>query len=153
MRSGGAIFGILVFLGGVALIGYAFMEARELFLTTPPSLPDLPPPVAATPAPPMDSPTPSPPADGASAGNEAINIIAGSVADFVKRLLALFVMCLAGSFVASRGVELFFRSLAASPDAGKDNRSQPDRNRAESPVSSPPAASTAPTATAPPESS
>lgn len=94
------ILGILVFLAGVALIVYVFWSANLLFHQPPPSVS----PTAATTA-----------ASGnaAVAPSEAMDI-GRSLADYLKRLLTLLIMCIAGSVIASRGVHLFFSAGRAA---------------------------------------
>lgn len=98
-RISGAVLGILVFLGGIALLGYVFMTAQHLFTEAPPPVP----------APPAAGATPDP---NAAAATTAIG---QSLMDFGKRLLLLLLMCIAGSVIASRGIELFFKACAAAP--------------------------------------
>ena len=100
IRIGGAVLGILVFLGGIALLVLVFTTARTLFGEAPP-----PPPV-------------TPPVTGAAASADtpsAIPALGQSLMDFAKRLLLLLLMCIAGSVIASRGIELFFKACAAAP--------------------------------------
>ena len=104
-RLSGAILGILVFLVGIALIGSVFVMARALFDAAPPVIP------------PSAFATPLPAASGATlaatpTGPPATVIIGQSLAQFLQKLLVLLVMCIAGSAVASKGVDLFFKSLA-----------------------------------------
>jgi hypothetical protein len=103
-RTSGAIIGILVFLLGVALLGYVFLQARGLFEQPPPPLPQAVPagsPEAATaPAPTM--------------------VLGQNLAYFLQRLLVLFLMCVAGSLIAGQGVNLFFKTLAAAPPPPSD---------------------------------
>jgi|GEM_PF-7052012 hypothetical protein len=91
--------GIVIFLVGVALVGYVFSSANALLSGTPP-------PTVPTPA-----PSASPAAgEAANAASSAALDIGRSMADLVKRLLVLLVMCFAGSVVASLGIRLFFSS-------------------------------------------
>ncbi len=103
----GVALGILVFLVGVALVGYVFAEANRLFHTPPPSVP------AALPA-----PTPSGAgADAAASSNAASGAaleIGRSLTQFLQQLLVLLVMCVAGSVIASKGVQLMFASARAA---------------------------------------
>lgn len=104
-RTSGAILGILVFLVGIALLGYVFMTARDLFDAPPPALP------------PATAPTPAP-AGAASAATPAAQsaalVLGQSLTQFAQRLLVLLVMCVAGSVISSKGIELFFKALAAA---------------------------------------
>jgi hypothetical protein len=102
LRLYGAALGILVFLAGIALLGYVFLTAHALFETPPPPLPAPPPPS-----------TPGTAADATNTASAA-TAISQSLVDFVKRLLLLLLMCIAGSVIASRGIELFFKACAAA---------------------------------------
>ena len=88
------ILGILVFLAGVALIVYVFWSADLLFHQAPPSVPVT---AAAKAA-----------SGNASAAPSAAIEIGRSMVDYLKRLLTLLIMCIAGSVIASRGVHLYF---------------------------------------------
>ena len=109
VRRSGAALGIVVFLVGIALIGFVFVQAKALFAAPSPALPI---PVA-TPTP---SASPSPGAGSVSpeASNAAI-AIGGIALDFVKQVLFLLVMCIVGSAMASHGANLFFKACAAAP--------------------------------------
>lgn len=98
-HSAGLVCGILVFLLGVALLGYVFLTARTLFEAPAPPIPASPPagsPEAATAPPPT-------------------LVLGQSLAHFLQQLLILFLMCVAGSLVAGQGVNMFFKALAAVP--------------------------------------
>lgn len=97
----GAILGIVVFLIGVGLVVGVFYQAYGLFNAAPPPIP--------TPAPTATT------AKTAEAAASATGAITASLTDFLKRLLALFAMSLAGAIIASQGSALFFRSLTAAP--------------------------------------
>ena len=99
------ILGILVFLAGVALIAYVFWSANMLFHQAPPTVP-------ATAAKAAGS--------SASAAPSAAIELGRSMIDYLKQLLTLFLMCVAGSLIASRGVHLYFsagRANAAGPSS------------------------------------
>jgi hypothetical protein len=88
------LLGILVFLAGVALIAYVFWSANTLFHQPPPTVPA----VAAAKA-----------ASGnAAAAPSATVEIGRSLVDYLKQLLTLLVMCIAGSVIASKGVQMYF---------------------------------------------
>lgn len=113
VRRSGAALGIVIFLIGVALIGYVFVTARDLFNEVPPTLPI----ASASPAP-TASPAPSgaaPTGDTAAAATAIGNIAVG----FVRQVGILLLMCIAGSVIASRGVELFFKACAAAPPSAR----------------------------------
>ena len=88
--------GMLVFLLGIGLIVYVFQQANVLF-----NAPQMP-----------VAPTPSGPSAGtvAAPAGEALGKTAAAIgadlATFVRRLLTLLVMALAGGLVASQGVRL-----------------------------------------------
>lgn len=94
------VLGILVFLVGVALIAYVFWSANSLFHQPPPSVPA----VAAAKA---------AGANAAAAPSAAIEI-GRSMMDYLKQLLTLFLMCAAGSLIASRGIHLYFSAGRAA---------------------------------------
>jgi hypothetical protein len=123
-RISGAVLGILVFLGGIALLGYVFMTAQHLFTEAPP-------------------PVPTPPATGSAPdpnAPSATTAIGQSLMDFGKRLLLLLLMCIAGSVIASRGIELFFKACAAAPPKSSSSGTPPGGTAAAptTPVSSTP---------------
>jgi hypothetical protein len=106
-RTSGAIIGIIVFLVGIALLGYVFMTARALFDAPLATLP------TATPTP---APTPGPAGAAAASTVSPLALALGqSLTQFAQKLLVLLLMCIAGSVIASRGVDFFFKSLAAAP--------------------------------------
>jgi hypothetical protein len=124
-RISGAVLGIVVFLGGIALLAYVFITARDLFNQAPPPVPA--PPAAGT------APDPNAPA--------ATTALGQSLMDFGKRLLLLLLMCFAGSVIASRGIELFFKACAAAPPRSSDPTPPPSGGTA-APAPSAPVSST-----------
>lgn len=104
MKFIGAILGIVVFVVGVALVADVFYTAYGLFNAAPPPLP----------APTVTAAT----AKTGEATASATTAITSSLVDFVKKLLLLLLMSVAGAIIASLGSSLFFRSLAASPTSG-----------------------------------
>lgn len=110
VRVGGAVLGILVFLAGVALVGYVFTSARVLFDEPPPTLP-----------------LPTPPATTGTGAGQAANTAASTAAtgaalalgqsftQFLQRLLALLLMCVAGSAIGALGIHLFGRAFTSAP--------------------------------------
>lgn len=98
-RIFGAVVGMFVFLGGVALLAYVFYSAAQLFSTAPPEVP----------------PTPPPGTDPKDTTGSAITTLSTSLVDYIKRLLTLLLMCVAGSVIASRGADMFFKSCTATP--------------------------------------
>jgi hypothetical protein len=89
-RLTGTLLGALVVLVGVGLLIYVFTSANQLFHES---------------APPLTLPTPAPKATPDSQAGTAALAIGQSLADYVKRLLALLMMCVAGSLIASVGVK------------------------------------------------
>lgn len=88
------LLGIAVFLGGVALLVYVFKSADLLFHQAPPTVP----PAAALQA----------SAGSSAAAPSAALQIGQSLTDYLKKLLTLLLMCVAGSLIASKGIQLFF---------------------------------------------
>lgn len=99
------ILGILVFLAGVALIAYVFWSANTLFHQAPPEVPAVAAKAAAT---------------NAGVAPSAAMELGRSLVDYLKQLLTLFLMCVAGSLIASRGVHLYFSAGRANA-AGSTN--------------------------------
>lgn len=93
------ILGILVFLAGVALIAYVFWSANTLFHQPPPTVPTA---------------TAKAASDSAAVAPSAAVEIGRSLVDYLKQLLTLFLMCVAGSLIASRGVHMYFSAGRAS---------------------------------------
>ena len=90
------LLALLVIILGLGLVVYVFLAAKHLFEMP---LPEAPKPLA-TPKPlPGASPYPPNPL-----GVTALNQVVSPFADFVRRLLALLVMCVAGSLVAALGI-------------------------------------------------
>ena len=93
------ILGALIFLGGVWLLYSVYQSATHLF---------------AQPAPVLPTPAPTPlPAPGASPGpnteaTSAAIFVGRDMADSVKKLLALLLMCVAGALIASLGIKAIF---------------------------------------------
>ena len=86
----GRLLALLVFLVGVGMLVFVFITALHLFQSPVPGLEPLqragaPPPLAAN--------------------------IGTALADFVRRLLLLMVMTLAGSILASKGAHLYFGTV------------------------------------------
>lgn len=100
------VVGVVIFLLGVGLVVYVFLAANGIFRE--------PSPVVPTPAP---APSGSPGATSTSATGAAVSAIGTSLADLVRRLLVLLVMCLAGSAVATLGINLFFSARSAAANA------------------------------------
>ena len=120
-RKGGLVLGLIVFLVGVALVGYVFYTARVLFDAPPPTIP-LPPPAPVV-DPNAAAGAASSAASAASASSNApaaTAVVGQALIGFLQHLLVLFVMCVAGSVIASRGIELFFKALAAAPPSAPD---------------------------------
>ncbi len=86
----GRLLALLVFLVGVGMLVFVFVTALHLFQSPVPGLEPLQKPGA-----------PPPPAAN----------IGTALADFVRRLLLLMVMTLAGSLLASKGAHLYFGTV------------------------------------------
>ena len=91
------ITGLLVFLAVIGLLVFVFVAAHTLFNTPAPAVPT-------TPAPSAGAATPS-------VGVE----IGRSFGQLGRQILLLLLMCIAGSVIASKGIQLFF---AARPIGG-----------------------------------
>jgi hypothetical protein len=91
------ITGLLVFLAGIGLLAFVFISAHTLF----------------------NAPAPAaPPATGGAAGGGAPSAaveIGRSFSQLGRQILVLLLMCIAGSVIASKGIQLYF---AARPTAG-----------------------------------
>ena len=96
------ITGLLVFLAGVGLLVFVFLTANTLFNA---------------PAPP--APAPAPVATGEQGGNAASAgvEIGRSFSQLLQKILLLLLMCVAGSVIASKGIQLYFaaRPAGATP--------------------------------------
>ena len=91
------VAGLLVFLAGIGLIVYVFLQAAAMFQTAAPTIP-LP-----TPSPtPLPGATPGPATDLGS----AITPVASGFVDSLRRLLTLLLMCIAASLIAALGIRL-----------------------------------------------
>lgn len=86
----GRLLALLVFLVGVGMLVFVFVTALHLFQSPVPGLE------------PLQTPGAPPP--------PAVNI-GTALADFVRRLLLLMVMTLAGSLLASKGAHLYFGTV------------------------------------------
>ncbi len=107
----GRLLALLVFLAGVGMLVFVFITALHLFQSPVPGLEPLQTPGA-----------PPPPAAN----------IGAALADFVRRLLLLMVMTLAGSLLASKGAHLYFGTVypasepaAAAPAAKNGSGAKP----------------------------
>lgn len=112
-RVSGAVLGIIIFLIGVALIGYVFVAANRLFNEPPPQLS-----TAAVPSPAVAAREAVDAAEKgapASAPSDAVMQMGSTLTQFVKQVLVLIVMCIAGSVIASKGIQLFFASRSLPP--------------------------------------
>lgn len=93
------ILGAVAFLFGIFLLWSVYQNATGLFAQAPGPVP--------TPAP---TPTPAPGASPAPS-NEATGVaiaIGKDLTDYLKRLLALLLMCVAGALIASMGIKAIF---------------------------------------------
>ena len=92
----GSLVGLLVFLGGIALLLFTFHLAYEMFTVPPPVALDL---------------RPNKPVDLESAGSHVIGAF--------FRVLLLVVMALVGSLIANRGIQLYADSRGHIHDSSK----------------------------------
>lgn len=107
----GRLVALLVFLIGVAMLVFVFVTALHLFQAPVPGL-DLP----------LGAGMPPPP---------AVNIGA-AMAVFVRSLLLLGVMTLAGSLIAGKGAHLYFGTISPPGELVPAQRSDADSNTAAS---------------------
>lgn len=77
-------------MAGVGILVWVFVMANRLFNT---------------PAPPLPA---APPANAANPGSSPFLAIGASFGDLLRRLLLLLLMSVAGSVIASKGVQLYF---------------------------------------------
>ena len=115
-RRSGSVLGIVVFLVGIVLLGYVFATARALFDAPPPPIPTTAaaPAATTTPAPATTAGTASasaPTAADSNAAPSAALVIGQSLTQFVQKLFVLLLMCIAGSLIASKGIDLFVKTL------------------------------------------
>jgi len=91
----GRLLALLVFLAGVGMLVFVFVTALHLFQSPVPGL-----------APLQTLGAPPPPAAN----------IGTALVDFIRRLLLLLVMTLAGSILASKGAHLYFGTVYPSSE-------------------------------------
>jgi hypothetical protein len=94
------VTGILVFAAGIAILAFVFFTARGLFDAPLPRLAD------------------RRPAEGVAAAPSAATEIGRSLTQFVRQLLLLLLMCVAGSVIASKGIQLYFAAAQAPGGPG-----------------------------------
>lgn len=92
------LLAFVVIVAGIAMVVWVFFQAKELFQE--PSKPLPPPPPTPKPLP---GATPAPNSNSAL-GDTALRGIVAPLADLVRRLLILLLMCLTGSLVAALGI-------------------------------------------------
>jgi len=93
----------MVFLGGIGLLWYVFQTANGLFNQPAPHVSTVAPAQAA--------------AGNAAAAPSAALEIGRDLTEYLKKLLTLLLMCVAGSLISSAGIRLYFsagRAHAAS---------------------------------------
>lgn len=93
------IIGAAIFLVGIFLLWSVYQNATALFTQAPTPIPS-----------PAPTPTPAPGASPAPS-NEATGVaiaIGKDLTDYLKRLLALLLMCVAGALIASMGIKAIF---------------------------------------------
>jgi len=101
------IVGLLVFLAGVGLLVWVFVMANRLFHAPAPPLPAAPSPNAANPG-------PSP-----------FLAIGAGFSDLLRRLLLLLLMSVAGSVIASKGIQLYFAARPLAAGSGAPSEATP----------------------------
>jgi len=90
------LLSLMVIIAGIALVVYVFLAAKELFESPAMTLPK------ATPTP---KPLPGASPDPTNAlGETVVRGVLVPTVDFTRRLLALLVMCVAGSLIAALGI-------------------------------------------------
>lgn len=90
------LLALLVIIAGLALVVYVFLAAKQLFESPALTLPK------ATPSP---KPLPGASPDPTNAlGDGVVRGVVVPLADSIRRLLALLVMCIAGSIIAALGI-------------------------------------------------
>lgn len=101
----GPLLGLVTFLGGIALLGFTFLLAFQLFSQSPNDTLGL---------------VPGKPLDPYRAGESLLGLVA--------RILLLAVMCLAGSVIANRGIKLYStgRHVASAADTKPMEPEKPD---------------------------
>jgi len=99
------IVGLLVFFAGVGLLVWVFVAANDLFHTPPPPVP----------APPVSPATAAAGGAAANTGPSPFVAIGASFGVLVRQILLLLLMSVAGSVIASKGIQLYF---AARPVPG-----------------------------------
>lgn len=92
-----AYLGFVLFLIGMAMVAYVFMEANRMLGTT------------STPVPTISG------TNNPNAATDAALQLGGSAMDLAKKLLILLVMCIVGSVFASKGIQLLFAAWNAAP--------------------------------------
>lgn len=117
----GRVTGLLVFLAGIGLLVFVFSLAHALFNTPTPPLP-----------------APAPVVPGSQPAPSAAIEIGRDFSVFTQRVLLLFLMCIAGSLIASKGIQLYF--AARGPGEMVPERvQQPVAAQAPLPETAPPA--------------
>lgn len=86
----GRILGIIVFLGGIAVLAFVFMTAYHFFQSP---LGEI-----------------KPPVQGTSATSPATDQLGRSALSVLIRIALLIVMTIVGSLIAGRGVQMYFAS-------------------------------------------
>jgi hypothetical protein len=120
LHLSGALIGLVIFFVGIGLLYGVFQDAHRLFTEKQPPV-NLAIPMASAnptlPVKPVPKASPSPastPAPTPDATSTAVSNISSSLFGFIRQWLLLLLMCIAGSFIASRGIELFFRACSAA---------------------------------------
>ena len=93
-----AYVGFLLFLVGMGMVVYVFLQANALLAAPPPAVPTV-------------------AAGDPDAATKAGLALGADITGFLQRLLVLLVMCIVGSVFASQGVGMLFAAWNTKPDA------------------------------------
>lgn len=93
-----AYIGFLLFLVGMAMVGYVFWRTNALLAASPPTVPQV---------------TGTDPNGATNAGLA----LGADIKEFLKQLLTLLLMCAVGSVFGSQGIKILFSAWNAKPDA------------------------------------
>lgn len=104
------LLGLLVFVAGVGLLFFVFLAAKSLFDAPPPAIP---------------TPSPAAATGTNSAAPSAVAEIGVAFSQLLRRILLLLLMCIAGSVIASKGIQLFFAAQGSPEPAPTAQKKAP----------------------------